>query len=143
MIFCKLISHSSLHDEFLHMIGISELKICTKNLKFNSSFYSCNNEIFNGNNLSMEIYFCTLFEVFIKFFFFTKIESHHENSFFCFLKFSFFFQKSGLAETKGIHTLYKKCLCLFHECLGFVTGSVKCLNPYYYFDVFYNVYSWP
>ena len=100
MIFYKLISHSSLHDEFLHMIGISELKICTKNLKFNSSFYSCNNEIFNGNNLSMEIYFCTLFEVFIKFFFFTKIESHHENSFFVFLSFPSFSRNQAWQKLK-------------------------------------------
>ena len=134
-------SYSNLHDKFPHMIGISELKICTK-IKFNLSFYSCNNEIFNGNNLSIENSFLYILRFSSNSSFSFKIEYHHENKFFL-----TFFQVVFLREIRpgffqNAYTL-EKCLCLFHECLGFVTGSVKCLNPYCYFFGFYNVYSWP
>ena len=77
-------SYSNLHDKFPHMIGISELKICTK-IKFNPSFYSCNNEIFNGNNLSIENSFLYILRFSSNSSFSFKIEYHHENKIFFFL----------------------------------------------------------
>ena len=82
MIFSSL--YSNLHDKFPHMIGISELKICTK-IKFNPSFYSCNNEIFNGNNLSIQNSFFYILWFSSNSSFSFKIVYYHENNFSYFL----------------------------------------------------------